>query len=49
LKSAGLTPYDWRYKEAGEVRDILPAGEIWSVVIELPNNNKQWAFLTSFI
>ena len=47
LKSYGLIPLDYKNYDAGEFKAIFPAGDIWSVVIELPNNNKQWACLIS--
>jgi len=41
LKSSGPIPLAYKYLAAGEFFEILPAGEIWSVVIESPKFNKQ--------
>jgi len=41
LKSFGSTPFEIKYFAAGEFLDILPAGEMWSVVIESPKLSKQ--------
>lgn len=44
LKSFFYIPFDVKYLPAGEFIDMLPAGDIWSVVIESPNIAKIWAF-----
>jgi len=49
LKSSYLIPLSIKYLAAGEFFEILPAGEMWSVVIESPKFNKQYAPLISFI
>src|SRR5215211_1422180 len=38
LKSLGSTPWSSRYFPAGEFGRMLPAGEMWSVVIESPKS-----------
>jgi hypothetical protein len=45
LKSFFSMPLDFRNLAAGEVPAMLPAGEMWSVVIESPNTAKMYAFL----
>jgi hypothetical protein len=45
LKSLYSTPLDNKYLAAGDVLEMFPAGEIWSVVIESPNEHKQKASL----
>jgi len=49
LKSFGSIPFPYKYLPAGEFFEILPAGEIWSVVIESPKFNKQYPFAISGI
>lgn len=44
MKSFFYIPLSFKNLAAGELIDILPAGEIWSVVIESPNTAKMWAF-----
>lgn len=44
LKSRGARPFSDRYLAAGLFRAMLPAGEMWSVVIESPKYNKTFAF-----
>ena len=47
LKSAGFTPLSPRYFAAGEVFAMLPAGEMWSVVMESPRRARHRAPVTS--
>ena len=49
LKSAYLTPLSVRYLAAGEFLAILPAGEMWSVVIESPKLQRTKALLMLLI
>lgn len=49
MKSFYSTPFALRYLPAGLLAEIFPAGLIWSVVIESPNNAKQNEFTTGFI
>ena len=44
LKSKDLTLFFFKYLEVSESNFILPAGEIWSVVIESPNKAITLAF-----
>lgn len=48
MKSTCLTPLSVRYLAAGELLAILPAGEIWSVVIESPKLQRTYALLMFF-
>lgn len=45
MKSFFSTPLDFKNLAAGELTEIFPAGEIWSVVIESPNTAKMFAYL----
>ena len=47
LKSLGSTPRPCRYFAAGLVLAMLPAGLIWSVVIESPSSARMRAPLMS--
>lgn len=47
LKSFGLIPLSYKYLDAGDFKAILPAGDMWSVVIEFPKFNKQYASFIS--
>merc|ERR1719253_951485 len=47
LKSFASTPRSCRYRAAGELLAILPAGEMWSVVIESPTFRSAYALLMS--
>ena len=38
LNSSGFTPCSWSHVPAGDHGTIDPAGEMWSVVTESPNN-----------
>ena len=49
MKSFFSTPFEIKYLPPGELTVILPAGEIWSVVIESPNNAKTFAPVISSI
>ncbi len=48
MKSLAATPRLVKYFAVAEFFEILPAGEIWSVVIESGRFNKQYAFLTGW-
>jgi hypothetical protein len=47
LKSTGCTPCSTRYFAAGLVFEMLPAGEMWSVVTESPSSASTRAPLMS--
>ncbi len=49
MKSFCWIPLLWRYLAAGDVLEIFPAGLIWSVVIESPNDAKTYAEVISLI
>lgn len=48
MKSFFSTPLYFRKRAAGEFTEMLPAGEMWSVVIESPNTAKIFAFYIGF-
>lgn len=45
LKSTGSMWLLIKKRPAGEFLDILPAGEMWSVVMESPKNKRQYALV----
>lgn len=48
LKSFLSMPLSFKNLPAGELTEIFPAGEIWSVVIESPNTARIFAFSIGF-
>ena len=49
LKSYYYTPLSDNHLPAGEFFGMLPAGDIWSVVIESPNKHNKWQSLIFLI